>query len=176
MVYGYRGFFEIEIESKKMLEILKSKKRNLSFKVVDKSKVCLKGSYENEDGYVLNLDLDEAEGIANQDMNIDDFLENFFYSLEEIDFSTDDLEFVYECQENIEQIIEDTTLIIYKFEENFFKEAKFSYVNLFKELYPNVDIDYFWEAPVGEYYKTIKYDKKNADNPWTIKQSIEFDY
>lgn len=157
--------FSIEIESKTMLSILNSKERDLSFVSADKSIIYLADPFDIEDGYC-----------PEQYTKVDSLIREIFYLytsnlFEEI--NPDDLEFFYECEENIQQIIEDTTLLVYEYQDSFYGEQMLNYEDTYKELYPEGG-DY-WEYNGGTYYKTMKYEKKNAAKPWSEQHSLEMD-
>ena len=153
--------FSIEIRSKTMLSILKSKERNLSFvSVVDSD--------------ILIEPFDEDASFEDEPNEIKSFLKEIFYMytlnlFEET--NPDDLEFFSECQDKIQDIIEDTTHLIYEFTDSFSGEQVFNYEDLYKELYP--DDDDFSEYYSGYYSKTITYEKENTDNQWSEEVILE---
>jgi hypothetical protein len=154
--------FNITIESQTMLSILKSKKRNLNFVSVEKSKIILEPF---DDGYY-----------PEPWTKIDSLFREIFGLYTEGIYEEEhpgDLEFFYECQENLNKIIADTTLLIYEFEDNFYGEQMLNYEDTYKKLYPNED-DY-WDYSMGTYFLTLKYDKKNKVNPWSEEESLELD-
>ena len=148
-----------------MLSILNSKDRDLSFVRADKSIIYFDDPFDIEDGYC-------PEQYTEFDSLLREIFDLYTSNLYE-EINPDDLEFFYECQENIQQIIEDTTLLIYEYQDSFYGEQMLNYEDTYKELYPEAD-DY-WEYSSGSYYKTITYKKKNGGNPWSEQSSLEMD-
>ena len=146
-----------------MLSILKSKERNLSFVSV-------------EDSDILIEPFDEDASFEDEPNEIKSFLKEIFYMYTLFlyeETNPDDLEFFYECQDKIQDIIEDTTHLIYEFTDSFSGEQVFNYEDLYKELYP--DDDDFSEYDSGYYSKTITYEKENTDNQWSEEVILQMD-
>jgi hypothetical protein len=169
--------FSIKIKNPWLLELIKSKDQSFRLTEIDKNYIYF-SNVENPFGYIDLVFCPELQCFYSElfESYLDHFEnEDALIWHDEDDGSAEErfekeISFFKELMNNIDVIVENTTLIIYEDIDPFDGVDRTHYEDIYKELYP--DSDDYWDHYSGCYTETREYDKKKGKQ-WSKSRYLE---